>query len=181
MYVRGLKPLGSGSPEEAQWREWVDKWLVRTLSPNIYRTMGESWEAFQYMTQRNFSPLTALPAQVVGSVAMWALSGRLKKKYGITDERAALIDALQKWSDAVGQGRPFMGGAAPNLADLAVYGVLQGIRTTQTERDVMGAVPSLRLWLDRMEAATDTAQGPSDGRRAEGSLEHRIGEAPLRR
>jgi microsomal prostaglandin-E synthase 2 len=183
-YLRGLRPLGAGTPEEAQWRGWVDSWLVRTLSPNIYRTPGEAWEAFGYLTQRNFSAATALPARVVGSVAMYALSGRLKKKYGITDERAALTDALRAWVDAVGPARPFMGGTGgPNLADVAVYGVLQGIRTTQTERDVLAAVPQLAPWMDRMAAATGTqplsAGGSLAGRR-EGSLEHRVGEAPVK-
>ena len=159
---------------------------MRTLSPNIYRTLPEAWESFQYITARNFSPLTALPAQVVGSLAMWALSGRLTKKYGITDERQALVDALRKWVDAVGPERRFLGGTSPNLADLAVYGVLQGIRTTQTERDVTAAVPALAPWMGRMACATGTQEAEQQssatvvGARGEGSLEHRIGEAPLR-
>lgn len=186
-YVRGLRPLGSGSPSEREYRAWVDSWLVRTLSPNIYRTLGEAWQAFDYLTQRNFSPASRLPAQLVGSVAMWGLSGRLKKKYGITDERAALTDALVKWTDAVGPDRPFLGGGAPDLADCAVYGVLQGIRTTQTEADVFAAVPQLRGWYGRMAAATGTrplgdpeGSAVSSSESFDGRLEHRVGEAPLR-
>lgn len=42
--------------EEAQWREWVDAHLVHLLAPNIYRTVSESLQSFDYITSNsNFS------------------------------------------------------------------------------------------------------------------------------
>ena len=34
--------------EETKWRKWVDDTFVHTLSPNIYRTMKESFQAMAY-------------------------------------------------------------------------------------------------------------------------------------
>ena len=58
--------------------------------------------------------------QNVGAFAMWAAQGKIKKKYDIDDERAALSTALAKWTAEIGAG-PFAGGAEPNIADVAVY------------------------------------------------------------
>ena len=168
----GPPPLGSGSEEEARWRAWVDSTLVRLLSPNIYRSLPEAWEAFRYMTQRNFSPAAAvLPARVVGSLAMWGLSGRLKARYGITgDVRVALYAALDEWVDSgVGEGRPFLGGARPNLADAAVWGVLRSVRGLSTETDML-AHSRIGGWHARMAAALEEGGGSR--------LVHRVGEAP---
>lgn len=44
--------------EEAKWREWVDNKYIHTLPVNIYRTMRESLQAFEYITQvDSFSPV----------------------------------------------------------------------------------------------------------------------------
>lgn len=39
---------------------------------------------------------------------MYFVSKKLKKKYNITDERAALYDAAETWVDALNE-RPFLG------------------------------------------------------------------------
>ncbi|KAJ6735347.1 MICROSOMAL PROSTAGLANDIN E SYNTHASE-2 [Salix purpurea] len=62
------------------------------------------------------------------------VSKNLKKKYNITDERAALYEAVETWVDAL-NGREFLdifmlflydsGGSKPNLADLAVFGGIE--------------------------------------------------------
>jgi hypothetical protein len=42
--------------EEQKWRDWVDSRLVHVITPNIYRTVGESIQAFDYMTTKgNFT------------------------------------------------------------------------------------------------------------------------------
>ena len=45
VHLAGLSPLGSGTPRERSRREWVDSRLVRLLTPNIYRTLPEAWQA----------------------------------------------------------------------------------------------------------------------------------------
>ena len=38
--------------------------------------------------------------QLIGSLAMWLAQGKIKKKYGIDDERAELCTAIAHWLQA---------------------------------------------------------------------------------
>ncbi|XP_010273922.1 PREDICTED: prostaglandin E synthase 2-like isoform X1 [Nelumbo nucifera] len=138
--------------EERKWRRWVDNHLVHILSPNIYRTTSEALESFDYITSNgNFSFTERLSVKYAGAAAMYFVSKNLKKKYNITDERAALYEAAETWVDAL-DGRDFLGGSKPNLADLAVFGVLRPIRYLKSGRDM---VENTRIgdWYARMEEA----------------------------
>ncbi|XP_042508854.1 prostaglandin E synthase 2-like [Macadamia integrifolia] len=138
--------------EEKKWRRWVDGELVHVLSPNIYRTTSEALESFDYITSNgNFSFIEKITARYAGAAAMYFVSKNLKKKYNITDERAALYNAAETWVDAL-NGRDFLGGSKPNLADLAVFGVLRPIRYLRSGRDM---VENTRIgdWYTRMERA----------------------------
>ncbi|VFQ76278.1 unnamed protein product [Cuscuta campestris] len=81
---------------------------------------------------------------------MYFVSKNLKKKYNITDERASLYEAAETWVDAL-NGRDFLGGSKPNLADLAVFGVLRPIRYLKSGKDM---VENTRIgsWYSRMES-----------------------------
>ncbi|KAF6163908.1 hypothetical protein GIB67_024763 [Kingdonia uniflora] len=136
--------------EENKWRRWVDNHLVHMLSPNIYRNASEALESFDYITSKgNFSFMEKVTAKYAGAVAMYFVSKNLKKKYNITDERASLYEAAETWVDALG-GRQFLGGTKPNLADLAVFGVLRPIRYLRSGKDM---VEHTRIgeWYTRME------------------------------
>ncbi|CAL5362670.1 prostaglandin E synthase 2-like isoform X1 [Camellia sinensis] len=136
--------------EEKKWRRWVDNHLVHVLSPNIYRNTSEALESFDYITSNgNFGYTEKLTVKYAGAAAMYFVSKNLKKKYNITDERAALYEAAETWVDAL-NGRDFLGGSKPNLADLAVFGVLRPIRYLRSGRDM---VEHTRIgeWYTRME------------------------------
>ncbi|KAJ8439810.1 hypothetical protein Cgig2_029070 [Carnegiea gigantea] len=138
--------------EEKKWLGWVDGHLVHVLSPNIYRSASEALESFDYITSHgNFSFMERATAKYAGAVAMYFVAKRLKKKYNITDERAALYEAAETWVDAL-KGRDFLGGSKPNLADLAVFGVLRPIRYLRSGKDM---VENTRIgdWYSRMEKA----------------------------
>ncbi|XP_051150095.1 uncharacterized protein LOC127264548 [Andrographis paniculata] len=142
----------SEDSEENKWRSWVDNHLVHVLSPNIYRSPSEALESFDYITsQGNFSFTEKLTAKYAGAAAMYFVSKKLKKRHNISDERAALYKAAETWVDAL-KGRDFLGGSKPNLADLAVYGVLRPIRYLKSGRDM---VENTRIgdWYSRMENA----------------------------
>jgi microsomal prostaglandin-E synthase 2 len=64
--------------------------------------------------------------------------------------------------EAVGDKAPFCGGANPNLADLAVFGVMRAVKTFQTFEDAMSASPRTRSWYKRMEKEVGAASR-SDG------------------
>ena len=66
--------------------------------------------------------------------------------------------------DAVGPNRPFLGGATPNLADLAVYGVLKAVDKTPTFEDAMKG-SRIGAWYRRVTPAVggSSRAGPSEG------------------
>ena len=122
------------------------------LSPNIYRNTSEALESFDYITSNgNFSYTEKISVKYAGAAAMYFVSKKLKKKYNITDERASLYEAAETWVDAL-NGRDFLGGSKPNLADLAVFGVLRPIRYLRSGKDM---VEHTRIgeWYSRMERA----------------------------
>ncbi|GLT55424.1 hypothetical protein SLA2020_285450 [Shorea laevis] len=138
--------------EEKKWRGWVDNHLVHVLSPNIYRTASEALESFDYITTPgNFSFTERIIAKYTGAAAMYFVSKKLKKRHNITDERAALYEAAETWVYAL-KGRRFLGGLNPNLADLAVFGVLRPIRHLKSGRDMVEHT-HIGDWYTRMESA----------------------------
>ncbi|CAK7346153.1 unnamed protein product [Dovyalis caffra] len=140
------------SDEERKWRGWVDNHLVHVLSPNIYRSASEALESFDYITTHgNFSFTERLVAKYAGAAAMYFVSKKLKKRHNITDERAALYGAAQTWVDAL-NGSKYLGGSKPNLADLAVFGVLRPIRYLKSGKDMVEHT-SIGEWYSRMETA----------------------------
>ncbi|XP_022357635.1 prostaglandin E synthase 2 isoform X3 [Enhydra lutris kenyoni] len=68
------------------------------------------------------------------------------------DVREDLYEAANKWVAAVGKDRPFMGGQKPNLADLAVYGVLRVMEGLEAFDDLM-CHTRIKPWYLRMEKA----------------------------
>jgi microsomal prostaglandin-E synthase 2 len=59
----------------------VDTHLVKTFSPNIYRTLSESVRSFKHITTvGNFSAFGRTFGQYIGGVTMYVLGKRLKKK-----------------------------------------------------------------------------------------------------
>lgn len=138
--------------EEAKWRRWVDEHLVHMLSPNIYRTTSEALESFDYIAKHgNFSFTERFAVKYAGAAAMYMVAKKLKKKYNITDERASLYDAANTWTEAL-NGRDFLGGSKPNLADLAVFGVLRPIRYLRSGKDMVDHT-QIGEWYQRMEDA----------------------------
>jgi microsomal prostaglandin-E synthase 2 len=131
---------------------WVDDHLVHLLSPNIYRSPSEALEAFGYIAESgNFSTTERITAKYFGAAAMYFISKRLKKRHNIGDERLSLYEAADTWVKAL-DGRKFMGGEMPNLADLAVFGVLRPIRNLRSGEDMV-ANSSIGTWYSNMEKA----------------------------
>lgn len=150
MHPEGSTDSSTSKEEEKKWLRWVDNHLVHVLSPNIYRTAGEALESFDYITTHgNFGFMEKLTAKYAGATAMYFVAKKLKKKYNITDERESLYQSAETWVDAL-KGRPFLGGSKPNLADLAVFGVLRPIRHLRSGRDMVEHT-HIGDWYSRME------------------------------
>ena len=140
-----------GSEEEEKWRRWVDERFVRVITVNIYRTAKESFQTFDYISENgNFGWVQKEAARVFGAGMMWALSNRLKKKYNVEGEvRDALYKDANKWVEEAVSEKKFLGGDAPNLADLAVFGVVKSVTGTDTFMDVQHK-SKIGPWYERM-------------------------------
>lgn len=140
--------------EEMKWRQWADDWLVHLISPNVYRTPAEALASFDYIVREGkFGAMEGAMAKYVGAAAMYLISKRLKSRHHLQDDvREDLYAAADKWVAAVGRERPFMGGQKPNLADLAVYGVLRVMEGLEAFEDLMRHT-RIGPWYLRVERA----------------------------
>jgi len=121
------------------------------LFPNLTRTFSESYQAFGYVNDvPGFSMADKLANRWIGATAMWLAQGKIKKKYNIDDEREALATCINQWVSALGQ-KDFMGGAAPDLADLAVFGVLRAAQGFETSHQLL-LQSEVGPWYKRMAA-----------------------------
>ena len=141
------------SDSAVKWAEWSDKELAVLLFPNITRNFGEAYEAFGYVHEvPHFSVVDKWSNQFVGAFAMWMAQGKIKKKYGIEDEREAVYAALARWVDEGVGSKPFAGGQQPDFADVCVFGCLVAIDRTAAFGEIM-AETKVKPWYDRMHAA----------------------------
>lgn len=151
-------PVKEARTEEMKWRKWVDDWLVHLISPNVYRTPGEALASFDYIVREGkFGAVEGFFAKYVGAAAMFFIGKRLKSRHHLQDDvRVDLYQAANDWMKAVGRHRLFMGGNQPNLADLAVYGVLRVMEGLEAFEDLM-IHSTIQPWYRRMEAAIGQA------------------------
>ncbi|MEW5303242.1 MAG: hypothetical protein WDW36_005950 [Sanguina aurantia] len=155
-----LSPAAA-SERELQWRKWVDDRLVKVITANIYRSWDESFASFRYITTHtNWGWGTREAARISGAMIMWQVGKRLPKKYSLEgDLREILYADCNAFIDAMGSS-DFLGGAAPNLADLAVFGVLRAIEGTPTFDDTTKH-SRVASWYQRM--ATQCVSGKVAG------------------
>lgn len=142
--------------EENQWREWVDEKFIHIISPNVYRTFGESLETFHYFDKvgdwkRNFPTWERYLAIYLGATAMYIISKRLKKRHGIVDEREAMLVAFNEFLSAKGD-RKFLGGDEPNLADLSLHGAITSFSGTRTYKELSEKC-DIGKWFDAVDQA----------------------------
>lgn len=156
-----------GIVEERKWRKWVDDTLVHTLSPNVYRSPTEALQAFEWFDkagdwEKHFATWERYLVIYLGSAVMWILGKSLKKKYALkNDVRESLYDEVNFWVKSVkAKGTPFMGGNQPDLADLAVYGVLSAIEGCDAFQDLLNNT-KVAKWYNRVKEACRLHKGQS--------------------
>lgn len=160
-WLRGARgPAAADADKDTAWRRWVDGRLVKVVTINIYSTGREAWQTFDYITSAgDFGGIVEKTAsRVVGAGMMYAIGGRLAKKYGITQPpRDALASVATEWVEGALDGGEYAGGATPSLADLSAFGVWRAVKGTDTFTEAMAGAPALAAWYGRMEGAV----GPS--------------------
>lgn len=101
-------PVGDAA-EQAQWREWVDERWVKVVTVNIYRTVGESLQTFEYMTSLGkFSAFESTYVKYGGGLLMYMVGKKMRGKYKIADGKDAnprddLYTCANEWSAALGR------------------------------------------------------------------------------
>ena len=85
---------------------------------------------------------------------MWMAQGKIKKKYAIEDERAAVVDGINHWLENGVGANSFAGGDQPNYADVCVFGCLKAIDRTAAWHEIM-AETSVAPWYERMRKAVE--------------------------
>lgn len=96
----------------------------------------------------------------VGAFAMWLVGKRLKTRHNLKDDvRQSLYDECNFWVKEIKKkGTPFMGGQKPNLADLAVYGILNSIEGCYAFQDLQEH-STISSWYTNMKQAVRNHEG----------------------
>ncbi|KAJ8666892.1 hypothetical protein QAD02_008554 [Eretmocerus hayati] len=151
--------------EERKWRQWADEVFVHTLSPNVYRTLSEAFQTFNWFSKvghwEEYFPLWERAIMInVGALAMWLISKRLKKRHNLKDDvRESFYDEINVWLNEIKvRGGTFMGGSNPDLSDLAVYGVLKSIEGCEAFQDALKHT-KLGLWYNAMREKVESHAG----------------------
>ena len=118
---------GAERENEEKWLKWADATLVRALPPLIYRNLGDSLKAFDYITQQEkFNWFQQRTIKYSGAMVMTMVAKKSAKEQGIADPESHLKKCLVDWAAALGK-EEYLGGKQPNGADLAVFGILKSI------------------------------------------------------
>ncbi len=152
--------------EERKWRSWADNHLVHLISPNVYRSYSEALETFEWFSDvgqwsKYFPEWERNLMVYVGTFAMWLISKRLKKKHQLTEDvRSHLYDACDKWMGELEKKKSkFMGGNKdPNLADLAVFGVLSSMEGCLAFKDCLEQT-RIGEWFYEVKKRVDSNRG----------------------
>lgn len=128
--------------EERKWRQWTDEHFVHVITPNVYRTHAEALQTFKWFSEageweENFPNWERHLVVYTGATAMYLISKRLKKRHNLSDDlRGQMYAECRKWVQSIKNG-PFHGGKTPDLADLAVFGILNAIEGCQAFTDLV--------------------------------------------
>nr|CAD7403621.1 unnamed protein product [Timema cristinae] len=170
--------------EERKWRKWADDRLVHVLSPNVYRTKEEALQAFHWFSEvgewdKHFSPWERSLVIYVWGLRHVAHRQEAQKEgfysspmaslvltdtsqpdqiiHNLKDDvRVSLYDECNNWLKALRkQGTSYLGGQFPNLADLAVFGVLNSIEGCSAFQDLLDNT-RIGTWYQLMK---DQCQG----------------------
>ncbi|KAM3727546.1 Prostaglandin E synthase [Dirofilaria immitis] len=148
--------------KEEEWRKWVDEHFIPLIVPNVYRSWNECIQTFRWFSEAGhwdkMVPAWERYATIYfGSIAMYFLSKKLRKKYNGADVRQLLIDACNEWLNAIGNSS-FLGGQQPTLADLALYGAMNSFLGSATFDELCGKT-EIKIWFERMREEVDSRAG----------------------
>lgn len=156
------KNEGRMTMQQFQRSKYVQTWirfarddLAAILYPNICGSLSDSYDAFGYVKNvDSFSTLQKTYIQWLGALAMYFAASKIKSKRNITDERASLHEALDKFeSEGLlhGERSYLSGGQCPDMSDVAVFGVLHSAKGLNAHDDAIRSRGGyVKEWYERM-------------------------------
>jgi microsomal prostaglandin-E synthase 2 len=142
--------------EAKHWETWSTERLAILMYPNMTRSYKDCRELLSYYSSvKGVGIVDAFLVQNVGALGMTLAHGKIKKKYGLTDERAALWTALDEFItklDKDHKNEKFLGGSSPNIGDIAIYGVLTSAQGLNLYSEMVSRNERLGTWMGEMSA-----------------------------
>lgn len=159
----------ASSDSSVRWQDFARTKLAPLLYPNICRTLGDSFRAFDYVhaDSNSFSAVQRYSIQCVGSIAMYFASLKIKEKYEIDDVQVALEETLNELESELSNGgsrflRPASSASpGPDLGDLTVFAVLKGLEGLPLWNRIFGIddtqtrFPNMREWYASVDEAVE--------------------------
>lgn len=131
----------------------------------MYRNKTEALETFEWFSETgewdiHFPAWERNLMVYTGAAAMYLISKRLKKRHNLTDDvRSHIYQACNKWTNELKERKTqFMGGKTPNLADLAVFGVLSSMEGCLAFKDCLENT-KIGPWFYDMKALVQKNRG----------------------
>jgi len=159
----------ASSDSSIRWQDFARNKLAPLLYPNICRTLGDSFRAFDYVHSgtNSFSAIQRFSIQYIGSVAMYFAATKIKEKYKIDDVQVALEETLAELElELSNEGSKFLRSSSslerPHLGDLSVFGVLKGLEGLSLWNNIFDdgntqpKFPNIRQWYANVNNAVET-------------------------
>lgn len=139
--------------QEEKWMEWSNGY-VRTIPPLIYRTFGDALKAFDYITHKgNFSWIQRRTVKYSGALVMKLVAKKTAKQLNIIDPVSHFEGKLNEWTEAL-DGKKFLGGETPNIADLSVFGITHSMNKLPA-MEICKENPQFWKWMQSMASETN--------------------------
>lgn len=141
------------SDDARHWEQWSTDRLAILMYPNMTRSYKECRELLSYYSKvEGVGMLDAFLVQNVGALGMTFAHGKIKKKYGLEDERAALWEALDEFINKLNaeSHKKYLGGDSPNLGDVSIFGVLSAAEDLKLFHEMMARNERLGIWMSDM-------------------------------
>jgi len=151
------KKVFSDDPAQAakdeQWLVWSEKY-VKGLPTVVYETFKDSLAAFNYITKTGkFNWFQSLTIRYTGALAMTLVAKAIRKREQISDPAQFVLRMVGEWSDGL-QGKPFMAGEKPGVADLSVFGISRAVGDLKAS-ELFRKNQVFWQWLERMKRETN--------------------------
>lgn len=121
--------------------QWADSTLFWTVIPYSFQPQGIA---------RMFKNLT--PEQMQAFVADRAKFRGNAPRMGLPEATGQMRELLQRLEGMLADGKPYLLGAQPCIADFSVYHAIWFVRDRAGLLDTFAVTPKLSAWADRMAA-----------------------------